>query len=91
MTLIRRFCTPTFLTLAVFYLSASQLQAGAEIHVQFPASLSSKPLTGRLILLISTNDEREPRFQLSDRPGSAQAFGLDVVNWAPHTLSLIHI
>lgn len=40
-------------------------------------------LDGRLLLLLSTNDEAEPRFQVSDRPGTQLVFGIDIDGWAP--------
>jgi hypothetical protein len=38
-------------------------------------------LDGRLLLLISTDDSDEPRFQISDDQGTQQVFGLDVNEW----------
>ncbi len=40
-------------------------------------------LDGRLLLLLSTNEEAEPRFQLSDGPETQLVFGIDVNGWAP--------
>ena len=40
-------------------------------------------LDGRLLLLLSKNNEAEPRFQISDRPGTQLAFGIDLDGWAP--------
>lgn len=48
--------------------------------ISFPPSLSSQPLDGRLLLLISNNDAKEPRFQIADGPNSQLAFGIDVEN-----------
>jgi len=45
---------------------------------------SATPLDGHVLLLISNNDEKEPRFQLSfDTTESQQAFGVDVEALAP--------
>lgn len=38
-------------------------------------------LDGRLLLLISTSDTEEPRFQVADGVGTAQVFGMDVEGW----------
>jgi hypothetical protein len=38
---------------------------------------------GRLLVLFSTNNETEPRFQISDGVGTAQVFGIDVHDWQP--------
>jgi hypothetical protein len=52
-------------------------------EVSFPASMSSAPLDGHLILLIAASEKTEPRFQLSMQPDTAQAFGVDVERLAP--------
>ncbi len=53
----------------------------ATFGVSYPASRSSAPLDGRLLLFISTDSAGEPRTQVSDAPGTAQVFGLDVDGW----------
>jgi len=50
-------------------------------EVSLPSTLSNQKLDGRLLLLISKNNEAEPRFQISDGPNSQLAFGLDVENF----------
>ncbi len=57
--------------------------SGLEIAVSFPEERSAGPLDGRVLLLISTNDEAEPRFQIRARVGSMQVFGIDVEGMAP--------
>jgi hypothetical protein len=52
-------------------------------EVSFDNSLNATPLNGRLYLLISTNDDREPRFQISDQPETQQFFGINVDGWGP--------
>ena len=42
---------------------------------------SDRPLDGRLLLIVSTNDKAEPRFQISDDYTSQQIFGKDVEGW----------
>jgi hypothetical protein len=53
--------------------------------ISYPEKQSNKPLDGRLLLLISTDSNAEPRFQISDDVGSQQVFGQDVENWASGT------
>lgn len=53
------------------------------IAVTYPARLHAGPLQGRLLLLLSTDPAEEPRFQISDDPGTQQIFGLDVADWRP--------
>jgi hypothetical protein len=55
-----------------------------KIAVSFGAELSTEPLDGRLLLLISTDDTKEPRFQISDTSlNSQQVFGIDVDGMKP--------
>jgi hypothetical protein len=48
-----------------------------------PAERSPTPLDGRLLLLLSTDGNAEPRFQVSDGPGTQLVFGVDVDGLAP--------
>lgn len=50
--------------------------------VRLPAELADQTLDGRLLLLLSKDDSREPRFQVNDNPGSQLVFGLDVLGWS---------
>ena len=52
-------------------------------EVTFPATRSRVALDGRLLLFISSDTSAEPRFQVSDAPGTQQLFGLDVDGWKP--------
>ncbi len=47
-------------------------------NVSFAQELSNKSVDGRVLLLISTNDEDEPRFQILDGVNSQLVFGIDV-------------
>jgi len=47
-------------------------------NVSFAQELSESSVDGRVMLLISTNDEDEPRFQISDGINSQLVFGIDV-------------
>ena len=55
----------------------------AQITVSFPASASSKPLDGRVLLLLSTDPAKEPRMQIDDSPRSQIVFGTTVDGLAP--------
>jgi hypothetical protein len=58
--------------------------AAQTVTVTYPASLAKGPLDGRLLLLLSTSDKAEPRFQISDTAlDSQQVFGIDVDGWKP--------
>ena len=68
-----------FLLVAAF-LSVSPTFA-QRIEVTIPATA---PLTGHLILVISKKSNPEPRMQLEETYTSAQGFGVDVTDLAPH-------
>jgi len=51
--------------------------------VSFPTGASKEALDGRLLLLISTNNEKEPRLQISEDLSTQQVFGVDVDGWKP--------
>ena len=57
--------------------------AGAQITVSFPAAVSSKPLDGRVLFLLSTDPSAEPRMQINDTPRSQIVFGTTVDGLAP--------
>jgi hypothetical protein len=52
-------------------------------EIAFPAERSRAPLDGRLLVFISADTTDEPRFQISDAPGTQQVFGVDVDGWRP--------
>lgn len=53
-------------------------KATQRIEVSFPSSLSASPITGRLFVMISKNNTREPRLQAGGYGGSVPFYGLDV-------------
>ncbi len=57
--------------------------AGAQITVSFPARVSSKPLDGRVLLMLSNDPSAEPRMQINDTPKSQIVFGTTVDGLAP--------
>src|SRR6202522_1656872 len=69
------------LLLAAFVATGPYLTA--QITVSFPASVSSKPLDGRVLLLLSTDPAKEPRMQIDDSPRSQIVFGTTVDALAP--------
>jgi hypothetical protein len=52
-------------------------------EIVFSENLSSEAQDGRLILMLSTNNQAEPRFQIADGPNTQLAFGIDVEAWEP--------
>jgi hypothetical protein len=67
------------LALAFALLTSCQEKRQSPVFkVRFVQNLTAEPLDGRVLLLISTNAESEPRFQISDGVNSQLVFGLDV-------------
>ncbi len=80
--------TLTFLGTAALFAVAlagrSSADAPLRVAVRLGAEVSREPLDGRLLLLISTDDSKEPRFQISDTSlNSQQVFGMDVEGMKP--------
>ncbi len=67
----------------VLIAAAGATAQGVEFAVTYKAAPGAAPLDGRVLLLISTHDRNEPRFQVSGRLNSAQIFGVDVDGWQP--------
>jgi hypothetical protein len=81
-------------SLAVLALAAVPATAAAQnpwtFHVTYPSSLAQGPIDGRLLLLLSTDDRAEPRFQISDTSlDSQQVFGIDVEGWRPGVVARV--
>ena len=55
------------------------------INVSFKEKTSSKKLDGRLLLMLSTDDTAEPRFQINDGLNTQLIFGMNVNDWEPGT------
>jgi len=57
---------------------------GPRFEISFPKEMSPAPLDGHVLLLLSNNNEKEPRFQISFMTAdSQQVFGVDVDALAP--------
>jgi hypothetical protein len=62
----------------------SSAQPAAGIAVHLAAGAAPGPLDGRLLLFLTRDDTREPRFQVNNTSlATAQVFGLDVDGFAP--------
>jgi hypothetical protein len=69
--------------LAVAPSACRQTAAGPRFAIRFAAEQSQAPLDGRLLLMISSDEKAEPRFQIVDGPATQLAFGIDVNGWTP--------
>jgi len=56
--------------------------AGLRFAVTYPAKAGPGPLDGRVLLLVSSDDSKEPRFLISDTSlNTQQVFGVDAEGW----------
>ena len=76
---------------SVFLLAlvAQPVLAQPRVTVRFPATRSTTPLTGRLLLLFSVDPKDEPRNQISPGLNTQQVFGVDVDGWRPGTAQVV--
>jgi len=72
---------------AVAIVGCGPPDAGRDAPLRFEVTYlperAEGPLDGRLVLLLSRDSTAEPRFQISDGPGTQLAFGTDVEGWEP--------
>jgi hypothetical protein len=70
-------------------IGAVAAEAPLRFSVTFPATRSAQPIDGRLLVLISSETEGEPRQQVNNSVRTAQVFGLDVEGWRPGEARLV--
>ena len=68
----------TIVFLIVGFLAQSQATKQFSVNVYFPESLSSESFDGRLLLMLSNDDTKEPRFQINDGLDTQIIFGMNV-------------
>ncbi|WP_232622935.1 alpha/beta hydrolase-fold protein [Pareuzebyella sediminis] len=81
------------LSILVGLLSASvkaQNSNLSEIKVSFSKDLAATKKDGRLLLMLSNNDEKEPRFQINDGLDTQFIFGMNVENMAPGEIKIFN-
>ncbi len=59
-----------------------------QLSIDFDIDKSNIPKDGRVLLLISDNNESEPRFQIRDNVSTQQVFGYDLENFEGNNLKL---
>ncbi|AWX43764.1 hypothetical protein HME9304_00755 [Flagellimonas maritima] len=67
-----------YLSFLIIFSSCTQKDTTNRISVSFSNDASGDSLDGRLLLMLSTNDEDEPRFQINAGLGAQLIFGMDV-------------
>jgi hypothetical protein len=70
------------LCLAAVLADPARLEA-KDLEFRITVPKTSGPLDGRLLVLLSTNPEKEPRFQITDSLTTQIVFGIDVDGWNP--------
>lgn len=62
-------------------LAAANASAASRFSISFPDTMSSEPLTGRLLLIVAPVGEQEPRLMVNWDQDAVPFFGIDVSNW----------
>ena len=81
-----------FSAIAAFLTPVAQLQSAQsnlKFAISFPAASSKEALDGRMLLLISKNNSREPRFQINEDLTTQQVFGVTVDGLTPGAETII--
>ena len=76
-------CLSAILTAQPHQQAPREPAASPRFAISFPASSSSAPLDGRLLLLISKDNSKEPRFQINEDLTTQQVFGVNVDGLKP--------
>ncbi|GMN07530.1 hypothetical protein MTsPCn5_29190 [Croceitalea sp. MTPC5] len=71
------------LTVALLFSCEPVIKRSTTFNVSFSKDASSKTLDGRLLLMLATNDEKEPRFQINSGLTTQLIFGMDVESMKP--------
>lgn len=82
----------SFLAFAALLAPVAQLQSdpgNLKFAISFPAASSKDAIDGRMLLLISKNDSREPRFQINEDLTTQQVFGVNVDRLKPGAEAVI--
>jgi hypothetical protein len=84
---LRRFALVAFVVIAalpVSPLARGPIAAATQrFEVSYPATTARGPITGRMFVMVSKNNQREPRLQAGSYNGSIPFYGLDVNGLAP--------
>ncbi len=78
-----------FVLFCFTFLSTQRIEANpaavaAKFEISFSKEMSRVPLDGRLLIMLSTDASKEPRFQISDGPKTQLIFGIDVDKMNPN-------
>jgi len=62
-----------------------KIESKYAVNISFDSSQDTVFKDGRLLLMLSTDDSKEPRFQINDGLNTQLIFGMNVENWEPNT------
>src|SRR5579884_3457794 len=68
---------------ALSFAENTDARAELRFQVSFPREKSATPLDGRVLLMLSTNNADEPRFQITNDPDTQLIFGIDIDGLKP--------
>ena len=61
----------------------------SQFEITVASDLVPEELHGRLLVILSTHEDTEPRFSVSDGPNTQQVIGIDVEGWSSDQASLL--
>ena len=73
----------SLLVLTILIVSCKSTEKETVFSISFSQGIQEEPVDGRLLLLLSTDDSAEPRFQVSDDPGTQLVYGMDIEGMQP--------
>ncbi|MFP2996115.1 alpha/beta hydrolase-fold protein [Spongiivirga sp. MCCC 1A20706] len=79
-----RVLTKLVLCFSMLFMSCTENEKGLEVNISFSDQISNEAKDGRLLLMLSTNDEKEPRFQISTGLNTQLIYGMNVEGWKPN-------
>jgi len=77
------------LLLSIFTLFSNTSARELSVSITLSNELAAEQQDGRLLFMLATHDEKEPRFLINNRPDGQLIFGRDVENWRPGKSMLI--
>ncbi len=77
--------------IACWLLLVSFFANAQSFNVSIAQNLNQQALDGRLLLLLSTNNNAEPRMQISDAANTQLVFGINVDAWQPGTFRRVDV
>ncbi|MCH8126024.1 hypothetical protein IIC38_08695 [candidate division KSB1 bacterium] len=77
------------LMLSIPCITQADEQKGLKFSISFSTEISNQALDGRILLMMSKNDDNEPRFQINDGANTQLIFGINVDDLKPGEQALI--